>query len=696
MMSAFSLKFKIIHLLRLRASGLTSSGAGLPKVVIIILMTLCTFCASNVAAQITQPVYLSATGNNGNDGLSPATAWLNVNALDSRTFGPGAQILFNRGDSFPGACTLVGSGSTNNPLLVGAFGSDSKPHLTGKWNNQAIFRLTTNEYIEFHDLQMSNFNTNNSAVPERQVIWVSVPARAGEINHLVFRGLDVFDVQGYGRAVHEDDHRSYAILLETAGNDAYADHFNGVLCESNTFSHIDGRGFTISDKAQSYADWRNRGTPYSPSINCIFQHNVGTNIYRNMAMTTGTDGFLLQYNTMDTTVEGSAYWPFNCANTLVQFNVFRNLFAFDADAYACHFDYNCTNTVMQYNFGCNIEGGLIEILEDSTWAGMFQENAVARYNIGVDVGWRNKDNGAAILLTGGVEGSKVYNNTIVQLSQPQYHAITFNNWGGKWPTNNIIFNTVFYAADTESTYVQPARALPEYGHGNVISNNLYFGNIVPQQGWSGGVLKAVDLRPVTGDPVFADLSFTNHPASITPEDLKVLFGSAAISNGLAMADNGGRDFFGNTVSASAVPTLGAHEYQSDATIDSDGDKMTDLWESSYGLNPGDASDALVHSDSDALINLAEFATGGDPFDGTSLGYSLSWYRDSDHMVFVNPRRKISGLVYQVETNTNLISGSWEPGGCSVRGVGTIDADFEAVTNEVPITGNQRYVRLRIE
>lgn len=70
--------------------------------------------------------YVSSTGNDSNDGLSPATSWETANyaidQLDSNT-----QVLFRRGDTF-----LNVEGSIQfleGPLILGAFGNGEKPRL---------------------------------------------------------------------------------------------------------------------------------------------------------------------------------------------------------------------------------------------------------------------------------------------------------------------------------------------------------------------------------------------------------------------------------------------------------------------------------------------------------------------------------------------------------------------------------------
>ncbi|NNC88978.1 MAG: hypothetical protein HKN82_11020, partial [Akkermansiaceae bacterium] len=53
-------------------------------------------------------------------------------------------------------------------------------------------------------------------------------------------------------------------------------------------------------------------------------------------------------------------------------------------------------------------------------------------------------------------------------------------------------------------------------------------------------------------------------------------------------------------------------------VDSDGDGMTDDWETANGLNPDDPSDASLDRDADGQDNLAEFVAGTDPNDPASV------------------------------------------------------------------------------
>lgn len=649
-----------------------------------------TICVSTQAMVITQAVYVSSSGDNSHTGLSPATPWKDVYALDSHTFGPGAQILFRRGETFAGACALDGSGTPANPIIVAAYDSGDKPHLTGGSNQEEVFLLTSCKGIEFRDLHISNFNTNNASIKHRQGINLEPPENAGDMEHYRFINVDFSDIQGYGDP--QDDHQSHGIFGTTANNDdaPVPTRWNDILIEGCTFADIDGRGARFLDTCLDIADVRIRGaTNYYPTIGFVFQNNHGTNCYRNLLVIRGTQDALIQYNTMDTTVQGSAVWPYAAEDTLVQFNVFKHLRNPDTDSFVCHFDYNCIGTIMQYNYGYDVEGGLVQLLCNSKSPEFFQEGAIARYNIGVDVGFRDNVNSAGIAINGIVDGGQVYNNTIITLSKPVYKAISFHNWNGGWPSNNKIYNNVFYADGTASTYNQQIHGLQD---GNVVSHNLYWGNVVPPLVWDG---TPVDQNPFTGNPLFAN------PSGITPGDLKVMYGSSAISNGMPMAANGGRDFFGYAVSSNELPTLGFHEYRSDPVIDSDGDKMYDLWESGYGLNPGSAADATADPDSDRLKNLGEFAVGGDPTNGADIGY-VPVFAVGTNVLYVYPRRTDwadAGLVYDLGVSADLMNGPWTNGAHWIDGIGAeaYGPGFDAVTNHLSLNDviEQRFIRLEI-
>ena len=545
----------------------------------------------------TETFHLDASnGSDFNSGLSSNQAWQTFDRLNLETFGPGAQILFKRGDVFTGRWVFKGNGTAASPIIVGAYGNGAKPLLQGGASSKEVIYITNSRGFEIRDLKISN-NHPAGTIWDRYGINLVPPVNAGDLEHIYFDNLDVTDIAGTN-----DNHECRGIWVntDTADDAPVLSRWNDFRIKNCRFENIDGRAVQVRDGCHNIVDLQVNGLSYYPSIGVVFQNNTGKDCYRNLVQIQGTQNALIQNNYMDGTIEGSAFWPFATEGTLVQFNEFRDIKKPGADASACHFDYNCIDTLMQYNFGYNVEGSLIQVLNNSNGTN-FQINAVARYNIGIDCGWRNSDNSAGIMITGDATGSKIYNNTLITTDlHPAYKAISFNNWGGDWPVNSLIANNIFFAADIPQTYANESQMLLR---GNVVTHNLYTGNVA---------VCSADVSPVTGNPRFANPSGTN------AVDFKVTYGSAAIGEGMLIADNGGRDYFNNPVSSTNAPTIGFHEYQTDAYIDTDTDGMPDLWETTYGLAPTNSVDSGIDSDDDKQSNLAEYIADTNPNDIASL------------------------------------------------------------------------------
>lgn len=77
--------------------------------------------------------YFSATGNDANSGTSPSAAWRTIAKFNSSFTSrvPGDHILFNRGDVFYGSLIISRSGSSGNPIIIGAYGTGPNPVITG-------------------------------------------------------------------------------------------------------------------------------------------------------------------------------------------------------------------------------------------------------------------------------------------------------------------------------------------------------------------------------------------------------------------------------------------------------------------------------------------------------------------------------------------------------------------------------------
>ena len=87
--------------------------------------------------------YISATGSDTSNGLTPAAAWQTISTVNAHftTFAPGDSVLFKRGDTFYGTITISRSGTNGKPITISAYGTGARPVITGfttisGWTNE--------------------------------------------------------------------------------------------------------------------------------------------------------------------------------------------------------------------------------------------------------------------------------------------------------------------------------------------------------------------------------------------------------------------------------------------------------------------------------------------------------------------------------------------------------------------------------
>src|ERR1035437_551322 len=105
------------------------------------------FIIFSLAANATN-YYFSVTGNDANNGTSTSTPWQTVSKFNSVSGytqkNPGDSLLFKRGDTFYGSLRIGSSGSSGSPIVIGAYGTGSKPVITGFTTVSAWTNLGSN------------------------------------------------------------------------------------------------------------------------------------------------------------------------------------------------------------------------------------------------------------------------------------------------------------------------------------------------------------------------------------------------------------------------------------------------------------------------------------------------------------------------------------------------------------------------
>lgn len=104
--------------------------------------------------------YLSNAGNDAGLGTSSATAWQTLAKISAQNLAPGDTIFLRRGDTFRGTLTIAQSGTAAAPIVVTAFGTGSKPIISGA-EQVKNWTLNGTTYQASFTSSVSNFFVND-------------------------------------------------------------------------------------------------------------------------------------------------------------------------------------------------------------------------------------------------------------------------------------------------------------------------------------------------------------------------------------------------------------------------------------------------------------------------------------------------------------------------------------------------------
>ncbi len=106
--------------------------------------------------------YVSATGKDSNDGLSPRSAWQTLDRVNSAALKPGDSVLFRRGDVWHGQLRPV-SGDATGPVTYSAYARGAKPRIYGS--------VQHNAEADWHDKGGSIWETEGIPVDVGNIIF---------------------------------------------------------------------------------------------------------------------------------------------------------------------------------------------------------------------------------------------------------------------------------------------------------------------------------------------------------------------------------------------------------------------------------------------------------------------------------------------------------------------------------------------
>ena len=516
--------------------------------------------------------YISfSDGDDSKDGKSESNAFKNLGKINSITFAPGDKIKFKTGDTWKGYFKVRGSGSSSSPITIESYGSSSKPIIDGNGYQASLF-LENVEYIEVNNLEFKNEASHKKS--DNSVKLMSGSSRTGQderygilalrfgagknINHLKVSNVKISNI--YPTPSEQSyNHQGYGMRFESY-NDGELNYFDGITIDNVDISLTGHYGIHIVNRMSgAQADFYHRNISIT---NSSFYDTGGSGIVfaRSKNILVENSTFKGTGSTKDSRMweRGSGLWFYTCNDAIVQNSTFEDAYGVQ-DSFGAHIDWGNERVVIQYCLSKNNFGGFVEILGENLDCGY-------RYNISIGDGTRTGAHNGKIFWVSDFAGSNsrkigsknnfIYNNTVFV---PSTNPVT----------NSPMKPDVLIRENTEDTFVYNNLIYIDSGASlsiltnndsdlNFFRNNLYFGS--------------VNIDPNTAfqhhsSEIFVDPKLIN-PGSSDPNDYKLQADSPAIGKGILIngstntsnfiQNNGGKDYFSNSVSNSEKPNIGAY------------------------------------------------------------------------------------------------------------------------------------------
>ena len=453
-------------------------------------------------------------------------------------FSAGSKILFAAGTEFQGEFVIKGSGTEESPNLITAYNpenktiygewTDNKPVINGLGKVNAPVYLYNGQHWEINNLEVTNTDGSDNDQGDLRGIYV-VAENSGTMENITIKNCYIHDVNGkVGGKMRGGIH------VHVLG-DSVKTKFHNLLIDSNVVKNVGGVGIG------NQSSWPNIDKEdYYPWTGVIIR---GNHVER-----TGRNGIIVRYS-MEPLVEynvlafnsrhstGHSVFNFNTIGCIVQYNeAYGNTSADpdDIDHGGFDADYNSRGTIIQYNYS-----------HDNNWfCGIMRRgintDVTIRYNIS-----QNELLGAykyGFPTEMGLKDVKVYNNTHY-FGKGKGNRVFVAAGKVRIPIETTFSNNIFYFEDEAEWGFEPDSTC-------FFENNLFYN--VSAKGTNALVEDPLFVNPGSGE---TNIDMRD-PQRLPGYKLKE--NSPGIDAGVPVNENGGSDFWGNSL-YTGLPDIGAHE-----------------------------------------------------------------------------------------------------------------------------------------
>lgn len=526
----------------------------------------------------------SVAGVDTNNGTTDLTPWKNISKVNLLTLALGSKIYLKCGSVWNGQqLKFSGSGTAAYPIIVDQYGTGAKPRLNGDGiatANQGVVYLYNQDYIEINNLEITNYpvlsaSTNPNSIffvglyelgtnpygADRRGVMVALLDK-GVCNHIYLKNLNIHHIKGQlgngstavnGAIPKRTGGIYFAVLNEATASNS---RFNDVLIDNCAINYCENTGLAFDNEDNVYypggtelALWTARKfTNIKVSNNVI--HHIGKNAM--IIRCTDETGLIERNVCYETAVgtTGNTMFSARAKGTVFQYNegyynraTTQTVDPGSIDGSMYDPDFGSVGVIFQYSYshdnsqgiywGCNTRGS------NNNTTGIPDPEDVGctlRYNIS------QNDLGDLVFFNYSSAGNEIYNNVFYiksGLSPSIIHENAGNNHTYNF-FNNIIYNLGNGGYSFGST-----------GQTRTIQNNVFYGTHPSDE--------PSDSNKLTTNPLFVNPGQGTTGINSLLDGYKLQSTSPALANGRLVSNNGGKDFWQNTVSSLTVPNRGAYQ-----------------------------------------------------------------------------------------------------------------------------------------
>jgi hypothetical protein len=564
-----------------------------------ILLLLLSFNTSNGAIYYID----SVAGVDTNNGTTELTPWKNIYKVNLLTLALGSKIYLKCGSVWNGQqLKFGGSGTPTYPIIVDQYGTGAKPRLNGDGlatANQGVVYLYNQDYIEINNLEITNYpvlspstnpnsiffvgifeNGTNPLGADRRGVMVAIKDK-GVCNHIYLKNLNIHHVKGQlgngqgtinGAIPKRTGGIYFTVLNEATGVNS---RFNDVLIDGCAINYCENTGLALDNEDNVYypggselALWTARKfTNIKVSNNVI--HHIGKNAM--IIRCTDETGLIERNVCYETAVgtTGNTMFSARAKGTVFQYNegyfnrsTTQNVDPGNIDGSMYDPDYGSVGVIFQYSYshdnsegiywGCNTRGS------NNNTTGIPDPEDVGctlRYCIS------QNDMGDLIFFNYPSAGNEIYNN--VFYTKAGLSSKIIHESGTKNHTYNFFNNIIF--DNGNATYAWGSGAGVQTRN---FKNNVFYGIPVPTE------VSNTDNQILTTNPLFVNPGQGTTGINSLLDGYKLQSTSPALANGRIISNNGGKDFWQNTVNTLSAPNRGA--YQGTGILETDNWNMGSL------------------------------------------------------------------------------------------------------------------------